>query len=336
MQNIKLSLAIITGLCVLGLFSLYSLSLGRFHTSFLELLIFFKQSFFGGDLAQEKIKLLKALVLETRAPRVLAAVVIGAGLSISGALLQGVFKNPLVSPAILGVLNGAAFGASLGLILHLSYTVLPLLACIFGMVAVFLGLFIARRIGGGSILLLILGGLISNAVFAGALSLVKYLADPQDELPSIVFWLLGGLGSIRLDFLYLVAPILCVIVLTSCFLGRLLDVLCLGDDEAMSLGLDAAKLRFLLIIVASFACALCVCLAGVIGWIGLLIPHLMRLCFGASNRYILPLCAIYGGLFLLFCDDLARSLSANEIPLGVITQLLGALCFFLLLLRGFR
>ncbi|MDG6898010.1 ABC transporter permease [Actinobacillus delphinicola] len=280
--------------------------------------------------------LINAVIWHGRFPRILTAIIIGAGLALAGTAFQAVFRNPLVSPALLGVLNGCAFGAALGLILNGGHLLVPLLACLFGCIAVLVGVLIAKRIGGDSILLLILGGIISNAFFAGLLSLVKYIADPEDQLPSIVYWLLGSLSNVSLPLVAILCPILFIAMFILLCLGRQLDAMSLGDEEALSLGIPVVKMRYFIILLATIISAITVCIAGVVGWVGLLIPHLTRLIWGASHRFVLPLSAILGAIFLILSDDLARLLSVSEIPLGVVTELLGAMLFFFLLLRNWR
>lgn len=320
-------------LCVAG----GSLILGRYPITFSHFIEAIVDKFCGTHfLSSNYAHIINAVIWHGRFPRILTAMIVGAGLALAGTAFQAVFRNPLVSPALLGVLNGCAFGAALGLILNGGHLLVPLLACLFGCIAVLVGVLIAKRIGGDSILLLILGGIISNAFFAGLLSLVKYIADPEDQLPSIVYWLLGSLSSISLPLVAILCPILFLAMFILLCLGRQLDAMSLGDEEALSLGIPVVKMRYFIILLATIISAITVCIAGVVGWVGLLIPHLTRLIWGASHRFVLPLSAILGAIFLILSDDLARLLSVSEIPLGVVTELLGAMLFFFLLLRNWR
>lgn len=286
-----------------------------------------------GDMPARRYDLLHSLIVEARLPRVIAAVLVGAGLSVSGAAYQGVFRNPLVSPGLLGVLSGCAFGAALGIIWHLSHLTIALVACLTGLVAVAVGLGIAHMFQTRSILLLVLGGIVANALFTSLLSIAQYLADPVDQLPSIVYWLLGSLSAVDVQALWIIGPILGVAIVLLCLSGRAIDVLSLSDDEALSLGVPVEKIRGGLIVLTTLVCALTVSLAGMVGWIGLLIPHLARLLVGPGNTRLLPLSACLGGVFLLVADGVARSVSAGEIPLGIITELFGAIAFVLVLHR---
>ncbi|KAA8996632.1 iron ABC transporter permease [Affinibrenneria salicis] len=311
-------------LLLLGM--LYSLTIGRYPIAFPTLL-----NFFHSLPSAPQNTLLHNLIIDTRLPRIIAAVLVGAGLSVSGAAYQAVFRNPLVSPGLLGVLSGCAFGAALGITFGLNGLWVPLLATLAGLLAVALGVGIAGLFASSSMLMLILGGIISNALFTGLLSIVKYLADPQDQLPAIVYWTLGSLSAVDNRALWLIAPPLALATLLLASCGRALDVMTLSEDEAYSLGVPVRVYRYGVIVLATLISALTVSIAGMVGWVGLLIPHLARLLVGASNVWLLPVSVCLGACFLLLCDGLARSLTAGEIPLGIITQLLGALAFVALL-----
>lgn len=313
----------LAGLGLAGLVGL-SLLLGRYPLSAAQVL---------AALAGQADALTRQVLWGTRLPRVLAALLVGAGLAVAGAAYQGVFRNPLVSPGLLGVLAGCACGAAAGVLLGVAPAVVALLATLGGWLAVGLALAIAHWAERGSMLVLLLAGLLSAALFNGALSLLKYLADPQEQLPSIVYWLLGSLASVDTHLLRWVGPMLLAATLALCAMGRLLDALSLDDDEAASLGLAVRPLRLLVIVLATATSALTVTLAGMVGWVGLLVPHLARLWWGPAHGRLLPLCALLGAGFVLLADDLARSLGPGEIPLGIVTELAGALVFVLLLPR---
>lgn len=313
--------------------TLLALLLGRYAISLGELCQFIAASLGLEDMPAQRYALLHSLIVEARLPRVVAGLLVGAGLSVSGAAYQAVFRNPLVSPGLLGVLSGCAFGAALGIILHLHPLPTAALACLTGLIAVAVGVGIAHMFQAPSILLLVLGGIVANALFTSLLSITQYLADPVDQLPSIVYWLLGSLSAVDQHTLILTAPILALGIVLLCLGGRAIDALSLSDDEAYSLGVPVQKIRFGVIILATLICALTVSLAGMVGWIGLLVPHLARLLVGPGNARLLPVSACLGGVFLLAADGAARSLSAGEIPLGIITELSGAIAFVLVLHR---
>ena len=285
--------------------------------------------------ASAHLAMLHAIVWDARLPRLLAAALIGAALSVSGTAYQAVFRNPLVSPGMLGVLSGSAFGAALGIVSGLQGTGVQVAAFIAGLAAVLLGLGIAALLQSGMILTLMLGGLISNALFTALLSLVKYVADPLNQLPAIVFWMLGSLAQVGWTDLARFAVPLLIGTFLLCCSGRVLDALSLSDDEAQTLGVPVVPIRLGVIALATLLATLTVSLAGIIGWIGLLVPHLARACVGASNTRVLPLSALLGAIIMIAADTSARTLSPGEIPLGIITELFGALAF-ILVLRRFR
>jgi iron complex transport system permease protein len=278
------------------------------------------------------------IVLDARLPRIIAAMFVGAGLSVSGASYQAVFRNPLVSPGLLGVLAGAGFGAALAIVLSLSPALRLAFTFAGGVAAVTAAVGIAGLFGrGGDILLLVFGGLISGALFTALLSLVKFAADPASEqLQDIVFWLLGSLADIRPAELWRLVPLLgaCILVLIAG--GRFLDMLVLSDDEARSLGVPVTALRYAVIAAATATSGLTVGLAGMIGWVGLIVPHIARMLVGPAHRLLMPVSACLGGIFLLVADTVARSLTPSEIPIGIVTDLLGVVLFLLVLPRARR
>ncbi|WP_226502375.1 iron ABC transporter permease [Pseudomonas sp. MWU16-30317] len=313
--------------------SLLALLCGRYAISLSECMQFIKASAGLGDMPAGRFALLHGLIVESRLPRVVAGLLVGAGLSVSGAAYQAVFRNPLVSPGLLGVLSGCAFGAALGIILQLHGLAIPALACVTGLIAVAVGVGIANLFHNPSILLLVLGGIVANALFTALLSITQYLADPVDQLPSIVYWLLGSLSAVDHQALWVIAPLLTLGIAVLCLGGRAIDALSLSDDEAHSLGVPVRTIRYGVIVLATLICALTVSLAGMVGWVGLLVPHLARLLAGPSNARLLPVSACLGGVFLLAADGAARSLTPGEIPLGIITELFGAVAFVLVLQR---
>ncbi len=315
---------------------LAALSLGRYPLGLGDIAQFLLASLGFVDLAKPRYDLLFNVIVEIRLPRVLAATLIGAALAVSGAAYQAVFRNPLVSPDILGVLSGAAFGAATGFLLGGDQTVVEILAFVMGLAAAGVGVFIARLFGGAAIIMLVLGGMISGAFFAALLSLVKFVADPYNQLPVIVYWLMGSLANVTLSQLGWAAAPICFGIVAIAGLGRGLDALAMGDDEARALGVPVASLRFGVIAAATLMSALTVSLAGVIGWVGLFIPHVARLVVGPSNSTLTPASAALGAVFMLAADALARSIGKVELPIGVVTQLLGIPAFLLVLSRARR
>jgi len=277
--------------------------------------------------------LLHALLINVRLPEVLAAVTVGAALSVSGSAFQALFMNPLVSPSILGVLSGAAFGAALGIVLGLPWGLAQVISFGFGMLAVLIAIFISRLYPVNPVLMLVLGGIISGALFTALLTMVQYLANPYTQLPTIVYWLMGNLAGVRLSELrVMAAPVLLAILALSTF-GKTMNVLSMGDEEARALGVSVHWARMLIIVMATIASALTVSLVGMIGWVGLIVPHIARFMVGPDNRVLIPASALTGGLFLVIADDISRTAFPVEIPLGMVTDLVGIIAFMLVLHR---
>ena len=319
---------------VLLLSALVALCAGRYPITAIDV-VRALASMLGLAAPPEHAALLQAIIVDARLPRLLAACLVGAALAVSGAAYQAVFRNPLVSPGTLGVLSGSACGAALAIVLGAHGAWIQLCAFGAGLAAVLVGLGVAAMLARGSILTLMLGGLISSALFSALLAMLKYTADPQNALPAIVFWMLGSLAqSSWTDLARFTGPLLLGMAML-CGGARLLDVLSLDDDEARSLGVPVTALRLGVIALATLLAALAVSMAGMIGWVGLLVPHLARPLVGAANARVLPLCALIGAILLVLADTAARSVSAGEIPLGIITELAGALAF-VLVLRRFR
>lgn len=273
-----------------------------------------------------------SVIVDVRLPRVLAAAAVGAALAASGAAYQGVFRNPLVNPGLLGVSNGAGFGAALAIVcVGGGFAVYPAAFC-FGIVAVLLSYWIARVYKQTPTIMLILGGTIVSSVFSALVSLMKYVADAETQLPSIVYWLMGSLASVGWESLWALVPIAAgVAVLLAC--AWRIDVLSMGDKEALSLGLDVVRDKALIVAGATLATAGAVCMAGVVGWVGLVIPHIGRMVVGSGNKRLVPASLAIGAAFLVMVDTVARCLWASEVPLGILTALIGAPFFVYLLKR---
>jgi len=280
----------------------------------------------------ENIQAIYTILYDIRLPRIIAAVLIGAGLSVSGAVFQGIFVNPLVSPGILGVLSGASFGAALGMLGAHAPHVVQLWAFGFGFIAVFVALGIAKFYGkNNTILMLVLGGVISSSLFSALLSLVKYVADPYNTLPSIVYWLMGSLALVNSEGVKMAAPVMLASMLILIAFSKHINVLSLGEEDAKALGVSVEKIRFILIILATLLSAISVMLAGIIGWVGLVVPHIARFLVGANHMVLLPFCALLGAVFLLVVDSLSRGIFSVEVPLGILTALVGIPVFIIVL-----
>lgn len=321
---------------LLVLAAIWSLTVGNYPISLLEQGRYMLHACtWGGQPDSMRSRLIGVVLCDIRAPRLAAAILIGAALSTSGAAYQSMFVNPLVSPGLLGVLAGSAFGAALGMLADLSWTVVQGCAFAGGILAVSLALGLARICRGDRLLLLVLGGVISTAMFTALLSAVKYVADPTNQLPAITYWLMGGLSRADKATMLRATPLFLVGMAGLFFFSRQLDLLSLGDEEAQSLGLSVGKMRLVLIALSTILSAATVSIAGLIGWVGLIIPHAGRMLVGPVNRRLLPTAALLGGLYLLLVDDISRMAFGVEIPLGILTALAG-IPFFPLVLRNAR
>lgn len=276
----------------------------------------------------------ETVLFHVRLPRIAAALLIGGGLAVSGASFQGLFRNPLVSPFILGVASGAGFGAALGILADAGTVGIQLLAFTFGGIAVLLSYAMGRVYRSAPTLVLVLAGVIVGAFFSALLSLLKYVADPFDKLPVIVYWLMGSLSTMTQAKLYAVCfPILGGMAALMAVRWRI-NVLSLGDDEAKALGVETGRLRLAIIIAATVITASAVSVSGIIGWVGLVIPHLARMLVGPNYSRLLPASLVLGACYMLVIDDIARTATSSEIPLGILTATIGAPVFAFLLRRG--
>ena len=274
----------------------------------------------------------QAVVWDIRLPRIILGAMVGGCLAISGAAFQGLFRNPLVSSSILGVSSGAGFGAALAIILFNQVAATYTFAFGFGILAVVLSYLIGRVYNATPTIMLVLGGVIVSSVFSALISLLKYLADPMDQLPAIVFWLMGSLASARFSNI-LVAGIPMLIGTAGLIAVRWrINVLSMGDREAHTLGINTSLNKGILIACATLATAGAVCVSGIIGWVGLVIPHIGRMLVGNDNRVLIPVSFALGASFLVIVDDLGRLLTGAEIPLGILTALVGG-PFFVYLLK---
>ena len=274
----------------------------------------------------------ETIVLQIRLPRAILAMFVGAGLSVSGAAFQGMFRNPLVSPDILGVTAASGFGAALALLLSRGAFELELIAFLFGILGVGLTYLLARTYRSTPVLMLVLSGVIVAAFFSALLSGAKYLADPESKLPAITYWLLGSLNGSSMRTLGMAVPPIILGGAGLMLVRWRLNVLSMGDEEARSLGVRTDRLKGIIIVCTTLITAAAVSVCGIVGWVGLVIPHLARMWVGPDHRALLPAACSIGATYLLLIDDVARTASASEIPLGILTAIVGA-PFFAYLLR---
>lgn len=311
-----------------------SLGVGRYPVTIVDL-----GQYVGLDLGTQDsmdlrhMEMISTLLLEVRLPRILAAILVGAALSVSGAAFQAMFINPLVSPGLLGVLAGASLGAALGMVLSTHWLVVQICTFASGLLAVGLAIIMARLYRGDRLLLLVLSGVVVSALFTALLSIIKYLADPYNQLPAITYWLMGGFSMVSRETMSVAAPVMTLGIGLILALSGYLNVLTMGDEEARALGVRVRTLRLTLILTATLISSLTVVIGGLIGWVGLIVPHVGRMLVGPDNRALLPVSALLGALYLLAVDNLSRLLFSVEIPLGILTALLGIPVFAMVLRR---
>ncbi len=273
-----------------------------------------------------------SLIWDIRMPRAILSILVGGSLGISGAALQGLFRNPLVDSGILGVSSGAGFGAALAIILFSSTFSIYLSAFLFSMLAVFVSVRVGKIKSQSTTILLVLGGVIVSSIFSSMISLLKYVADPYNELPSIVFWMMGSLSNASYREIMISGAPMLVGVSGLLLMKWRINVLSMGEIEAQSLGLNAKFFQLLIILCTSLATAGAVAVCGIISWIGLVIPHIGRMIVGNNNKDLLPVSFALGGVMLLLIDVIGRVITGGELPLNILTALIGG-PFYIYLLK---
>lgn len=310
-----------------------SLTLGRYQIAPLDVFRALLAEIFpavGGDIPD----IARQLILRVRLPRILAALLIGAGYGLTGTGFQAIFKNPLVDSNILGVTSGAGFGAALAILLGGDPWLIQISAFFFGLLAVFLSFFGSRLYKTSPMLVLTLMGILIGSFFSSLTSLLKYVADPLDTLPAITFWLLGSLTGITWQNLLPLAAITTTGLMVIWLVRWRLNILSLGDSEALTLGIDPTRMKVGIILFSTLMTAAAVSVSGVIGWVGLVIPHAGRLIVGPDHRKLVPVSLSLGMAFMMIIDDVARTLLPGEIPLGILTGLIGVPILVLLMRRN--
>ena len=320
------------GVCLLLL--LGSMLVGRYGLSVDKLLHMLWTRLTGGaadwSVSDEKV------VFAIRLPRIAAAALGGAALAVSGTAYQGMFRNPMVSPDILGASTGAGFGAALAILLGAGYFGISLSAFCFGLLAVAAAWLVSRLSRSDPTVALILAGMMISSLFSAGTSFIKLVADTQQQLPAITYWLMGSLSSIKAeDVRFLVLP-LAVGLLPLFLLRWRMNLLTVGEEEAQSMGVRTGVLRLVVILCATLLTAASVAVSGMIGWVGLVIPHFCRMLFGYDYRRLIPAAALFGAAFLLAVDDIARLVTTGELPLGILTAFVGAPLFLYLIITGGR
>jgi iron complex transport system permease protein len=322
----RVALSVLGTFAVLAVLIVIAFSVGRYPVSAGELasLLWAKLTGAGSGIDST----VETVILKIRGPRVVAAILIGAALAAAGAAYQNMFRNPLVSPDILGVSAGAAMGAVLGIFLSLNIVMIQSLAFAFGLGAVALVYVISNRVRGHDpLLVLVLAGVVVGSLLGACVALMKYLADPYNQLPAITFWLLGSLASANPEDVWSTLPLMLLGLVPMWLLRWRINLLSLDDEEARALGVETGRIRLVVIAAATLMTSAAVAVSGVIGWIGLVIPHFARLLVGPDFSRLLPTSILLGAGFLLAVDTLARTVARIEIPLGVLTAFVGTPLF---------
>ena len=316
----------IAGIAALIFFGAAALCMGQFHIPMRAVW----SELLGND---SGVANAHNVIFKVRLPRILLSMLAGAGLSGAGIAFQCMFANPMATPDTLGTANGASFGAALGILMGLNATGIQTLALIFGIMAVFLVFVVTKRSNGQSrsLIMIILAGMVVSSMFQALVSLTKFVADPQDQLPAITFWLMGSFSSTTMKSLMIGTPFILIGTLVIYLLRFRLNSLSLSEDEAKALGINLPLVRALVIISAATITASIVSICGVIGWVGLLVPHITRMVLGNDNRRTVPACIVFGALFMVIVDTIARCVAKSEIPVSILTSVVGAPMFILLL-----
>ncbi|EHL05681.1 iron chelate uptake ABC transporter, FeCT family, permease protein [Desulfitobacterium hafniense DP7] len=310
-----------TGVLTVAL-SLTALCLGRYELSIIDVVKILLSAFW--DLQQTWTDAMADVVFQVRLPRVFAALLVGAGLAISGTTYQGIFKNPLVSPDLLGVSSGACVGAALAILNGLDAGGIQICALLGGLLAVAITTTIPKLLRNSSNLILVLAGIIVAGFMSSALGLLKYVADPETQLPEIVFWQMGSLATTSMGDVMMIVPAMLISMALLIAVRWRINILSLGDEEAGSLGINIRVIRGLAIVCSTVTTACAVCISGTVGWIGLVVPHLCRMLIGPDNTRVIPLSIFVGASFMLVVDTVARTVTSGEIPLSILTGFIGA------------
>lgn len=323
----KYSLIIVSLLIILVVLIILTICLGKYEVTPLESL----SILFG--INSNPNEMTANVVLRLRLPRIIGAILVGAALSLSGSAYQGIYRNPLISPDFLGVSSGACIGAAVAILLSLSSYYISIFAFIGGIIAVLITSSIPKLIKNRSNIMLILSGIIVSSLMSSILGLLKFIADPESELASITYWTMGSFSYVSLKelipMLIILIPSIIILILISWWI----DVVSIGENEAKSLGANTKLIKTIVVVCATLLTSGSVCLAGTIGWVGLVVPHFSRLLVGSSNKRLIPVSALLGAIFMLLVDTLTRTIGVIEMPVSIMTGIIGAPFFIWLLIK---
>lgn len=303
--------------------------LGKYEVSVSDIFLIIRDLVFKTKSNVDEMS--RNVILGLRLPRVIAALIVGMSLSISGVAFQGIFNNPLVSPDFLGVSQGACIGASIAILLSMNAIFVNVFAFVGGIISVIITMMITRVIKFKSQINLVLAGIIVGTLMSSILGFIKFIADPDTELASITYWTMGSFSYVDINVVIVSVILVIAFGIILYKLSWKIDILATGDAEAKILGLDVMLVRRIVIISSTILTATSICIAGTIGWVGLIIPHFARIIVGSSNKKLFPIAALSGGIFMILVDTLTRSIGNIEMPVSILTGFIGAPVFLLLL-----
>lgn len=310
--------------------ALIALGIGRMSISPAEVIEVLRARLFGGAYAGSELT--EKTVMQLRLPRIILAALVGAGLSVSGTAFQSLFANPLATPDTLGVASGASFGAALGILMDVGLIGVQIMGLLMGGLAVTLTWLAGSGKDKGGLSYIVLSGIMMGSLFSALVSLIKYVADEESQLPAITYWLMGGLDKANYKTLALGAPVIIAGILMFMLIRWRMNLLPLSDDEAKASGVNVRLLRGSSVVAATAITASCVSMCGQVGWVGLIIPHMCRMMFGSNHLSLVPASVSMGAVFMIIVDTMARTVSASEIPVSILTAIIGA-PFFVMLMR---
>ena len=314
---------------VLFITAIFSMLLGKYEVSVSDIFLIIRDLVFKTKSNVDEMS--RNVILGLRLPRVIAALIVGMSLSISGVAFQGIFNNPLVSPDFLGVSQGACIGASIAILLSMNAIFVNVFAFVGGIISVIITMMITRVIKFKSQINLVLAGIIVGTLMSSILGFIKFIADPDTELASITYWTMGSFSYVDINVVIVSVILVIIFGIILYKLSWKIDILATGDAEAKILGLDVMLVRRIVIISSTILTATSICIAGTIGWVGLIIPHFARIIVGSSNKKLFPIAALSGGIFMILVDTLTRSIGNIEMPVSILTGFIGAPVFLLLL-----
>lgn len=313
---------------------IFALSIGRYYIPFFETIQIVFSNIFPIDKVFDSLQV--SVVMDLRLPRSVLAVVVGSALSLSGATYQSIFKNPMVSPDLLGVSAGASVGAAIGILMGSGNLMIQVVAFAGGLIAVLITMTIPRLIRSDSTTVLVLSGIVVGSLFSSILNIIKFVADTDTQLAEITYWIMGSFANTSFSKMLPVLPSIIIPMIIILLMRYRLNVLSLGDSEAKTLGINLSTTRGMFIVCSTLMTAGCVCLSGTVGWVGLVIPHTARMIIGSDNKRMLPIAIIFGGIFMLVIDILSRTITPSELKLGILTGIIGAPFFIFILFKQRR